>query len=258
MKRMFSCAILCAVISAACKKDNIKPTGITEKKKLAEITQNDRTITLWSDFQTLHTGYNKLYVTLKDVQGNEMKDVSLSFFPLMDMGTKKHSSPAEVLQYNQDLKCFEGAVVFTMPTSETGSWQLDVKTDGNTITFPLTVNPSPLKQSGVYVGSDDQKYILALVPPGKWNIGLNDLNIFISRQVSMMEFVADDDFKIDLITEMPSMEHGSPNNINPESVGKGYYKGKVNYTMTGDWRLHLKLKKNGAVIVEDAYLDVLF
>lgn len=255
---MFSCAILCAVIFVSCKKDNIKPTITSDKNKLAETTKNDKTITLWSDDQALQTGYNKLYVTVTDLQGNEVKEVEVSFSTLMDMGTKKHSSPAEMPYYNRDLKGFEGAVVFTMPTSETGSWQLDVKVDGSVITFPLTVKEPAQKRSGVYVGTDGQKYVLALVSPGKWKIGLNDLNIFINRQVSMMEFVADDDFKVEVITEMPSMEHGSPNNVNPESMGKGYYKGKVNYTMTGDWRLHFKLKKNGAVIIEDAYVDVLF
>lgn len=74
----------------------------------------------------------------------------------------------------------------------------------------------------------------------------------------MMEFTAEDGFTIEFEPEMPSMDHGSPNNTNPISIGNGHYKGKVNYTMTGDWRLHFKLKKNNEVIVDDAYVDVLF
>ncbi|MCO5236160.1 MAG: FixH family protein [Chitinophagaceae bacterium] len=258
MNRIFSCAVLCALIFAACKKDNPYPAEATGGKKIAEISQNNVTATLWADDPTLQTGYNRLYVSLKDMRDNEISNLPVSFFPLMDMGDMKHSSPVEQPLCNPQTKKYEGAVVFTMPGSGMSAWQLDVSVDGDIFTFPLAVNARTLQQSGVYVGTDAQKYIIALVPPRKWQMGLNDLDLFICRQTSMMEFPADDGFTVELTPEMPSMEHGSPNNVNPVSVGKGHYKGKINYTMTGDWRLQLKLIKNGAVIVDGAYMDVLF
>ena len=82
--------------------------------------------------------------------------------------------------------------------------------------------------------------------------------IALSNQNQMMTFPAINDFKIAFSPEMPSMGHGSPNNVNPVNIGNGHYKGKVNYTMTGDWRLHFKISKNDVVIVDDATIDILF
>ena len=44
----------------------------------------------------------------------------------------------------------------------------------------------------------------------------------------MMSWPADSSLSVTITPEMPSMGHGSPNNINPVHVGKGHYKGKVN------------------------------
>ncbi|MCO5239330.1 MAG: FixH family protein [Chitinophagaceae bacterium] len=258
MNRIFFFSIFSAILFTACEKENTKPSSLIDKHKISVITENNIVTTLWADNTTLQTGYNRLYISLEDMQGNEMKNAVLTYSPLMDMGTKKHSSPAEQPHYNNDLKLYEGAVVFTMPTSEMGSWQLDVSVNGKIITFPLTIQDAPRKNSGVYAGTDENKYVLALIPPVKWQVGLNDLEILISRQVSMMEFTGAEGFTVVFTPEMPSMDHGSPNNISPVSTGNGRYKGKVNYTMTGDWRLHFKLKKNDEVIVEDAYVDILF
>lgn len=258
MNRFFSCALLCAIAFTACKKDDAKPADIINKNKIAEIINNDITTTLWSDDKTLRNGYNRLYVSLKDGQDNEIKNVAVNYIPVMDMISMKHSCPAEQPLYNNELKLYEGAVVFTMPTSEMGTWELGVSVNGVAVSFPLTIDEAPQKRSGVYVGTDEHKYVLALVPPVKWQVGLNDLDILISRQATMMDFPAAEGLTVEFTPEMPSMGHGSPNNIDPVSTGNGHYKGKVNYTMTGDWRLHFRLKKNDVVIVEDAYVDVLF
>ncbi|MNR44863.1 hypothetical protein D3C85_1636520 [compost metagenome] len=45
--------------------------------------------------------------------------------------------------------------------------------------------------------------------------------------------------------EMPSMGHGSPNNVEPVITKNGIYKGKVNFTMTGDWKINFVLAKGG-------------
>jgi hypothetical protein len=52
---------------------------------------------------------------------------------------------------------------------------------------------------------------------------------------------------------MPSMGHGSPNNVNPTSTGKGHYKGKVNFTMTGEWKINVAIKKGGSTVSNGLY-----
>ena len=86
----------------------------------------------------------------------------------------------------------------------------------------------------------------------------NDLEILVNVKQDMLTFPPDAGLTIEVTPEMPSMGHGSPNNVNPVSSSNGHYKGKVNFTMMGLWRLHLKLLRNNTVIVEDAALDLLF
>jgi hypothetical protein len=55
------------------------------------------------------------------------------------------------------------------------------------------------------------------------------------------EFVPVETLSIDFTPEMPAMDHGSPNNVNPAYMASGHYMGKANFTMTGEWRLNLAL-----------------
>ena len=69
-----------------------------------------------------------------------------------------------------------------MPTSEMGTWQLDVTVNSTTVSFPLTIGAAPQKQLAAFAGTDENKYVMALVPPLTWQVGLNDLDILINRQ----------------------------------------------------------------------------
>lgn len=57
---------------------------------------------------------------------------------------------------------------------------------------------------------------------------------------------------------MPSMGHGSPNNVNPVHIEKGHYRGKVNFTMTGEWQIKLKVFKNGVLLRDDLMFETRF
>ena len=49
---------------------------------------------------------------------------------------------------------------------------------------------------------------------------------------------------------MPSMGHGSDGNVSPVHTENGVYAGKVNFNMTGDWQITLKLKRGDIMIGE--------
>lgn len=245
------------LVFISCKKEDVKPdVKPIEKIKLGEATttKNEK-ITLWSD-ANLTTGFYKIYLSVSDANNKNITGASVAFEPFMDMGTMKHSSPVEQPVYNTVSGLYEGAAVFTMP-SGMHAWMVNVTVNGEMKTINVTIPDAKTKLVGSYVGTDGNKYVVALVPPKKWETGMNDLEILISQNL-MMTFPAVNDFKISFSPEMPSMGHGSPNNVNPVNIGNGRYKGKVNYTMTGDWKLHFKLFKNDVVIVEDATIDILF
>jgi hypothetical protein len=52
------------------------------------------------------------------------------------------------------------------------------------------------------------------------------------------------------------MGHGSPNNVNPVHDAYGHYKGKLNFTMTGLWRIQLKLYKGGKLLTDQIFFDI--
>ncbi len=246
-------------ILAACKKDDVGKITI-DKIKIAEATSPDGLkATLWADQQQLIVGYNPIYLTLADASG-ELRNKAVTLHPVMDMHTMEHSSPVEQPAYDVSLGLYASAVVFTMPSGEMGTWKLAVDVNGHHLGLDVTIADAPAntKLVGTYVGADDERYTIALVQPLAPKTGLNDLEILINRRADMHSFPSVDDLEIEFQPEMPSMGHGSPNNVSPEGTGNGHYKGKVNFTMTGDWRLHFTLKRNGQVVVEDAYLDILF
>lgn len=262
MKKIFLATLISSMALVSCKKEEITPeepaTPVETLVSLgSKTTSNSETVTLYAVSSELKTGYNKLYVAVKNSSGTAITNANVTFAPLMDMGTMTHSSPVENPVYNSSKSKYEGVVVFTMPSSQ-GAWTLDVVVNGNPVTFDLTIADAPTKVVGSYVGTDGLKYIVTLVPPSKWNVGMNDVEIMIHKKESDTSFPADNDFSIVMDPEMVSMGHGSPNNTSPTLLGNGHYKGIVNLTMTGDWRLHFELSKNSVVINSDAYLDILF
>ena len=100
------------------------------------------------------------------------------------------------------------------------------------------------------------KYFVALLSPEKPVVGENELKIAVYKKASMMDWPAVTGLTFEVEPWMTSMDHGSPNNIAPIDKGKGYYEGKVNFTMTGDWDIRLTLK-NGSNIEGEPTFPVL-
>lgn len=70
------------------------------------------------------------------------------------------------------------------------------------------------------------------------------------------QFVPATDLVMEMTPSMPAMDHGSPNNESPvwndDSKLQGLYEGKVNFSMTGDWQLDLKLEDNQGTLLDSA------
>lgn len=262
MRKISNLLLLVIGISflTACSKDN-ETAPEPEKTKIAESTTSSGLIvSLWSDHTSYLVAYNKVYIQVKKADGSEVTDATVTYSSLMDMTTMKHSSPVEQPVYNSSDHLYEGAVVFSMASGMMGSWSLTVNVNNEPLVFNVTVNATATntKHTATFVGTDGKSYSVSLVQPASPQTGMNDLEVLVNVRQDLLTFPPDASLTVEVTPEMPSMGHGSPNNVNPVSSGNGHYKGKVNFTMTGDWRIHLKLIRNGTVIVEDAALDLLF
>lgn len=207
-------------------------------------------VELWAK-EDLFAGYNNLYVALYDsVDGDRITESHVQFNPLMAMSTgMKHSCPVINPEETAVKELFPGVVVFIMPSSDMGSWKMDVRVHNHhnekegTATFDIIVaNPSVTQVKSFVTGSAEKMFVSYTFPEDK-KVGVNDFEVIVYQMVSGMEFAPIQDYTIQLEPEMPSMGHGSPNNVDPVHDADGRYMGKVNFTMTGDWRLNLTLNR---------------
>lgn len=213
-------------------------------------------------------GYNTLTIVLLDSTNltNKITNAHVGLMPLMTMmdmaplkATMRHACPVENPASEAVNSLFTGAVVFTMPSTMSGTWQLALSVHNHLndkegeASFNISVDqPSPSVQN-VFTAltTDASKLILTLIQPTKPVVGMNDIEFTLHKKVDMMNFPADDSYTLEIEPTMPSMGHGSPNNVNPITIGNGHYKGKVNFTMTGEWQIEVTVKKENE-LVKDA------
>lgn len=219
-------------------------------------------VTLYA-IDTLFEGYNPLLVSVKAAATlDQVTDAEISFSPLMDMIDMKHAAPYENPEGPaNDEGLFEGAVVFIMPSTEMMGWTLDVhvkamdKDETAVLEIPVVRALDEARKFNVISKVDETKYFVSLVHPTKPEVGINDCEFTVHYKQNMMNFPPAEDLTIEIEPEMPSMDHGSPNNEHPVHVANGHYSGKINFTMTGWWRIHMIIKKDTSVVTEDAYMD---
>ena len=213
-----------------------------------------------------HTGYNDIYfVSTKKETGNYIKDVTVtSSTPLMYMSKMNmyHSTPAsdksKIASYDY-LAVKRVWVSFLMNTSENGSWTYSYEVNvlgktGGVEKKDIVV--SALPEGQVWLKSfkvGDDTFFLSLVNPTDWKTGTNEIRAYVSKKstpITTPYALAAETFTVDIDPRMPDMgNHTSPNNTPLVKQEDGSYQGTINLTMTGLWRIHLKVKDNEGNVV---------
>ena len=263
MKKSFLVMLLPAVICvvaflASCTKDNTPEPdpseGLTKQSEGYALGAAVKVV-VYTKTATIYTGYNKFYIALYDsVSGARIEDAHIQLTPMMTMGMMQHSAPFENPESEKPVNhMYPCSVVFIM-SSIGGSWTVKINVHNHLankegfVTVPFTVaEPSRSRQNTFTAAHNGANYFVSLIEPSSPKVGINDMEIAIYKRVSMMSFPADSSLSVVLTPEMPSMGHGSPNNVNPTHIGNGHYKGKVNFTMTGLWKLNLDYMSGAAV-----------
>ncbi len=211
--------------------------------------------------EELFAGYNQLYFALYDsVTGQAITDSHIHINPIMNMQTMSHSCPVEEPESEAVNKLFPAAILFTMPSGDMGSWKLETKIHNHAnglfgkASFDINVKSSTPSQVISFQTSSGERFYMSYRFPEKQKVGINDFEVIAFTSMDG-KFVPAENLTIKLTPEMPSMDHGSPNNVDPVHVGKGHYKGKANFTMTGEWRLQLELTTESSVL-ENKYFDI--
>jgi len=265
MKRLAIAFILPALMLAlslgGCK-GKIKPKDDTDSLvKIASGADNGYLIEVFSD-DSLFVGYNKIYIRIKNKSTDEiLNNFTVSLNPMMDMGTMQHSAPVENPPGANADNLYKGAVVFIMP-SMAGTWTLSVHAEdsqGNVADIdlhPIIKLPAEVRMLSFESEIDSSKLFLSLCAPQSPEVGLNDFELAVHKKESMMSFPPVNGLTFSIEPEMPSMGHGSPNNVNPVGTGNGHYLGKVNFTMTGYWKVNMTIMQGQDTVKSNLAFDI--
>lgn len=219
----------------------------------ARATAGDVTLELHTD-APLHVGQNVARYRLWH-DGVSAPHGLVTQRPVMSMLAmgKSHSCPVQQPDHEPDADgFFTGLIIFNMPSGDEALWNLSVDVelshDGEVVTVDLgevAVEDSPLRQ---FVTRDGKKVLLTagLLAPAK--LGANTLIVTAhsATDATQLAWSPVTDFAFTVTPEMPAMGHGSSHNQAPVLGDDQLYRGTVNFSMAGDWVVHLGLTAGDA------------
>ncbi len=262
LKFIFTILIMASFIACSSDDDTnqtIEDNTMLGMHKLYEFAGINHQIEIYSDKQNLEVGYNELYIRVKDLSNNQyVENAEMQWTPMMNMVDMHHSAPHSGLSNSEIASVYKGYIVFQMAENSEEHWALtlDFKFKGENLTetHPIAVaNPADeMTKLQVFTGEDGKKYILAYVSPKTPKVAINDFRAVLYTMESMMSFAVVEDYTITVDPRMPGMgNHSSPNNqdLTYDSSSK-FYNGKLSLTMTGYWKINLKLLDTSGEVVK--------
>ncbi|MFD2550598.1 hypothetical protein ACFSQP_02095 [Bizionia sediminis] len=247
-------ALFIALLFSACSEDdttNDTPTfnELTGLNKVQDLTNSTHTIELYNATGRFYTGYNEISLRIKDNATNSyVKNAAITWMPVMQMPTMQHSCPkTNPVKALGKETVYTGNIVYQMAFTDGSGWSLTVNYTINgmdyTVTAPITVMQSSKQNVASVLGSDNKRYVVAMIAPKNPIIGNNELVVGLYQMENMMTFSEVPDYSLTLDPRMPGMgNHSSPNNTSLvfNSADKQYY-ANLSLTMTGYWVLNLQL-----------------
>lgn len=244
--------VLMALIFSCSTDDNNDTTPDNEVANLfliQEITNGDQTIELFNKTGMFKTGYNAISLRIKDNTTNTyIEDASLSWVPVMQMPTMQHSCPkSNIIKAIGKNTVYEGFVIYQMTNTDGSGWSLTINYNINgeaySVTETIEVFQYENQNVASFMGTDDTRYILALIEPLNPSIAINEMKVGLFKMQNMMTFPVVENYTIALDPRMPGMgNHSSPNNTDLSfNNADNFYYGDLSLTMTGYWKLNLKL-----------------
>ena len=226
--------------------------------KVTEISNDEHIIEIYSTQAKLYQGYNELTLRIVDKLTDEfITNATLNWMPVMHMTDKNHSCPKSEISKVAGMKTtYEGFIIFQMAGMMNQGWDLtfNYDVDGNSYTAvgDIDVMMSEKQVVTVFTGTDDVRYILALIEPSDPEVKVNDMFAGLYKMESMMSFPVVKNFSIELDPRMPSMgNHSSPNNEDlVYDASQENYQGKLSLTMTGYWKLNLRLINENSEVLK--------
>ncbi|MFD0796393.1 hypothetical protein ACFQZJ_02895 [Maribacter chungangensis] len=253
IKLLFAIAFL-AMVFTSCTDENDDPITITENpleefNLLTSIDANNHIIEVYSEQNQYTIGYNELFYRIKD-QGTAsyVSNAEIKLTPVMHMVSMMHSCPKSAIVKTEDASVYKGYSIFQMPGNADEYWEFNFEYTINGQTYEASERvavDAPTdgkKRVSSFMGADDKRYIIAMMPIEP-EVKVNDFSAMVFTMKNMMQFPLVENYTILIDPRMPGMgNHSSPNNEHLNfDAATGMYTGKLSLTMTGYWKINLKL-----------------
>ncbi|GGX17803.1 hypothetical protein [Aquimarina muelleri] len=262
MKLIYILPVVFLTFFISCSSDDDNDTTslneIENLIKVKDITNDTHTIEIYTQNGKFYTGYNNISIRIKDnVEKKYIESATISWSPMMQMETMKHSCPkSEVSKVSDKNTVYNGFIIYQMTGMNNTGWSLKITYIIDNQEYEaedtIMVMQSDKQNVTTIMGSDDVKYILALLEPSTPKIAVNDIIIGLYKMENIMKFPVVENYTIALDPRMPSMgNHSSPNNQDlTYSIKEQIYNGKLSLTMSGYWMLNLKLINDKGLVLK--------
>jgi len=245
---------ICSLTFLSCTNETDEPIQIEENplgefNMLTSLKANGHNIEVYSAQTQFTIGYNELFFRIKEeATDSYISDASIMMMPVMHMTEMMHSCPKSKISKTDNASVYTGFAIFQMPGNAYEYWDLSLEYGISGKNYEVTQRidvKQPLdakKRVNTVMGSDGSRYVVAMMPLVP-EVKVNDFNAMVFKMESMMSFSAVEDYTITIDPRMPSMgNHNSPNNEDLTfDAASGMYKGKLSLTMSGYWKINLKL-----------------
>lgn len=209
---------------------------------------------------SLHVGYNKIYIILYDSVTKALITNAHVEFDVLNHG---HATPVENPPGEDAVDGkFIGAWILNAPQSDNVlHWHYQVmvhnhqapgEPEGTAEFRDFVVKDNPDKFKSI-IFPDSTALYLSYIAPKNPVTGLNNFEFLINKNEPEL-FPADGSYTIQMTPEFLANGHTTKGNVNPVGSEDGHYKGKVNFDMSGAWRVKLTLSKNSHSY--DTYFDL--
>ncbi len=248
-------ATIVALSAVSCKKETEKIVEVVENNEAKDLTkvktieENGLSVEIFTASGKFVTGYNEIFYRVKDLSLNAyVNNATLTAKPMMFMVGMSHGCPTiSVEKLTARPNMYKGGVVFTMASNEQEYWELGVDVNQNgtvkSVNSRVVVEASPKRNVSSFLADDGKRYTVAMVQPTKPITGINTISAYIFERVNGSTYPIVNGYKLEFDPRMPGMgNHSSPNNVHmTQTSANGLYEGKVSLTMTGYWKINLRL-----------------
>ena len=269
IKHIFFLITASVLLLTSCGKEDVKVTNsaneVTGLYKVDSLKKGDYTFYVYKkDTGYFKVGYNEIYIQLKNnTTGKYIEDANLSWKALMHMTDMSHACPYSAISKVSNTKTlYKGYFIFIMGSDDMDYWEITYNyvkgadTLAKVTNRPYVVNPTGRLRYKRFLGSDAAYYYVVLVNPTESNVqvGTNDITAYLYKQLDLYTFNPIKIYTVEIDPRMPDPSmgnHTSPYNVNLKyDSTAGLYKGKLNLTMTGYWKISLIVKDSVNTVIK--------